>query len=164
MAATEQQLAWLKSMVPAAQEAELQYGVPASVTLAQCILESGWGQSGLAREANNFFGIKAEHLDQPDTYREFLTAEYVHGSREMLEAEFEFYPDAAASFVDHARLLATAPRYAPAMAAKGDPVKFAQQLQLCGYSTSPVYATELQQLMVEHSLAQYDGNDGGQLA
>ena len=65
---------------PGGAGGRVRYSVPASVTLAQCILESGWGQSRLAREANNFFGIKAEHLGQPDTYREFLTAEYVHGS------------------------------------------------------------------------------------
>ncbi len=54
-----QQNAFLKMAVPGAQAAQKKWGVPASVTIAQAILESGWGASSLAKQANNFFGIKA---------------------------------------------------------------------------------------------------------
>ncbi len=150
------QKTWLDGMVPAAKASEEAFGVPAAVTLAQCILESGWGQTDLAQQANNFFGIKAEHRDDPNSYMEFPTAEYEHGARVMVQAEFEKYPDVEASFRDHARLLATAPRYAPAMAQKDNLAAFCTELQACGYSTAPTYAEMLKTLIVDYSLQQYD--------
>lgn len=62
----QEQIDFIEKLAPAAQESARRFGVPASVTLAQAILESRWGQSGLAREGNNFFGIKvAIHVDEP---------------------------------------------------------------------------------------------------
>jgi flagellum-specific peptidoglycan hydrolase FlgJ len=156
------QLTWLKSLVPAAQATEQVFKVPASVTLAQCILESGWGTTQLSRDCNNYFGIKAEHLDDPSTYQEFPTSEYIHGVETLVKADFEKYPDVEASFRDHARLLAMASRYAPAMAVSGDAFAFCNKLQSCGYSTSPTYGATLDSLIEELDLTQYDGgaNDG----
>ncbi len=102
-----QQHAFLKLVVPPAQAAQKKWGVPASVTLAQAIFESsnhdGWGQSQLAREYENYFGIKAEHLADPNTYVELLTDEYVNNRPEDVEAKFERYPSIADSFDDHGR-------------------------------------------------------------
>lgn len=160
--ANPEQLAARLAVVPAAQAAQRQYGVPASVTLAQWEIESAWGTSKLATEAQNYFGIKAEHLSDPSTYEEFPTLEYANGKRAMVVADFEKYPDAAASFTDHARLLATAPRYAPAMAVNDDPLAFAMQLQVCGYSTNrppappPNYGTVLGNIITWANLSQYD--------
>jgi flagellum-specific peptidoglycan hydrolase FlgJ len=123
--ATEEQLAALKDAVPAAQAAEAKYGVPASVTLAQWIYESSWGASKLAVDAHNYFGIKASHLSAPDAYVEFPTEEYVSGKKVLVQALFERYYDAADSFADHAKLLATAARYRMAMIAHNDPNTFA---------------------------------------
>lgn len=131
-------------------------GVPASVTVAQAILESGWGCSGLSEQANNYFGIKAEHIDDPETYCEFPTAEYVNGQRVTIDAKFEKYPTVTDCFEDHAALLSQAKRYAPAMAVKNNAAQFAQQLQACGYSTSPTYAASLTALINEFDLEQYD--------
>lgn len=155
--ASAQQLEWLHSIVPAAKDSQTFFGVPASITLAQCILESGWGTTRLAKECNNYFGIKAEHLDDPSTYQVFPTAEFVHGQRVTVQADFEKYPNIDSSFRDHARLLAMASRYGPAMAVKTDSVAFAKALQICGYSTSPTYAASLIGLMEEFHLRQYDG-------
>jgi flagellum-specific peptidoglycan hydrolase FlgJ len=154
--ASKEQLDWLKQMAPAAQAADVKWGVPASVTLAQAILESAWGQSKLTRQANNYFGIKAEHLNVPNTYVEFPTMEYEFGEKKQVTAGFEKYPDAAACFVDHAQLLHDAPRYQPAMRAAKSPQAFAQMLKTCGYSTSPTYAPMLTALMNEFDLYQYD--------
>jgi flagellum-specific peptidoglycan hydrolase FlgJ len=155
-----QQNAFLKMAVPLAQAAQKKWGVPASVTITQAILESsnaaGWGQSQLAREANNFFGIKAEHLNDPETYIELPTTEFVHGEVEHIEAGFERYIDPQDSFDDHARLLATAKRYAPAMAERADSDTFACRLQTCGYSTSPTYAKQLIAIMRLYDLTQFD--------
>lgn len=150
------QLKWLYSMAPMAKEASALYPVPPSVTLAQCTLESGWGTTQLARLALNFFGIKAEHLNDPNTYEEFPTAEYISGNRVIIEAKFEKYASVTDSFTDHARLLATANRYAPAMAVAKDPFAFAMQLQVCGYSTSPTYGVSLGQLITQLHLQEFD--------
>ena len=155
-----QQNTFLRLVVPPAQAAQRKWGVPASVTIAQAILESsnqlGWGQSQLAREANNYFGIKAVHATDPNTYIELPTHEYIHGVCEMVEADFARYQDAGESFDAHARLLATASRYAPAMAVRSDPASFAGKLQSCGYSTSPTYASMLTKLISIYDLTQYD--------
>ena len=154
--ATQEQLDWLKSMAPAAQAADKKWGVPASVTLAQAILESAWGHSSLTRLTNNYFGIKAEHLNVPGSYMEFPTAEYEGGVKKQVTAGFEKYASAEACFVDHAKLLHDAPRYQPAMRAAKSPQAFAQMLKTCGYSTSPTYAPMLIALMKEFDLYQYD--------
>jgi flagellum-specific peptidoglycan hydrolase FlgJ len=128
-------------------------GVPASITLAQAILESSWGQSGLAVKANNYFGIKAV---QGEDYMEFPTHEFVHGIEESVLADFARYATVADSFTAHGRLLSTLPRYAPAMALRHSPEGFATMLQSCGYSTSSTYAASLMQLVREFNLTQYD--------
>ncbi len=150
------QLAALARVVPAAQQTAAQFGVPASVTLAQWTFESSWGTSQLALQALNFFGVKAENLADPSTYMEFPTHEYAAGRLVLVEADFERYATAAASFADHGRLLSTATRYKPAMEMWLSPKLFAQQLQACGYSTSPVYASGLIAQMNGLNLMQYD--------
>lgn len=151
-----EQNAFLKMAVPAAQYTHKTYGVPASITIAQAILESGWGRSSLARECNNFFGVKAEHNAAPGSYEEFPTTEFVDGARVSIDAAFAKYPSPTLGFAAHARLLALAPRYRAAMAVASEPERFAQQLQACGYSTNPFYAQSLMQLVKEFDLTQYD--------
>ena len=150
------EMLFLRQVVPAAQASQRQSGVPVSITVAQAILESGWGKSTLTQQANNYFGIKAHHLGDPETYVEFQTAEYAKGQRVMVEAEFEKYPTALDCFEDHAELLSLAKRYGPAMAVKDDAAKFAVELQACGYSTSPTYAQGLMVLVNQFDLTQYD--------
>jgi flagellum-specific peptidoglycan hydrolase FlgJ len=152
----QQQSDFLRNVVPAAQSSQRVYGVPASVTIAQAILESGWGQSALAKRCNNFFGIKAAASAAPDGYEEFPTTEFVDGRRTQVMAAFAKYPSPAMCFAAHARLLALTPRYRAAMQARGDVGGFAQQLQRCGYSTNPDYAALLMELVKEYDLTQYD--------
>ena len=154
------QTAFLRLAVPAAQAAQRKYDVPTSVTVAQAILESsnalGWGQSQLAKEANNFFGIKATDLKDPEHYIELPTHEYIHNHLDLVEAKFARYEDPAESFDAHARLLAIAHRYMPAMACCHDPEGFCIRLQQCGYSTSPSYGVTLAKLINDYDLIQYD--------
>jgi flagellum-specific peptidoglycan hydrolase FlgJ len=156
----EQQNAFLQKIVVPAQSAQKKWNVPASISIAQAILESsnksGWGQSSLALEANNYFGIKALHVDQPNTYVAHLTHEYLNNHLDLVEAKFQRYASIADSFEAHARLLATARRYRPAMADCQNPGAFALQLEACGYSTSPEYAEMLQRLIRIYDLTQYD--------
>ncbi|MHB1673792.1 MAG: glucosaminidase domain-containing protein [Acidobacteriaceae bacterium] len=156
---TPEENEFLKTAVPAAQFSQRMYGVPASITIAQAILESGWGKSGLTRLGNNYFGIKAVHaaaLRSPEDYIEFPTVEYEQGVRVTIHADFAKYGTVSQCFVSHARLLAMADRYKPAMAVRSDAAKFAEQLQACGYSTNPNYAGSLMQLVKEFDLTQYD--------
>jgi flagellum-specific peptidoglycan hydrolase FlgJ len=147
-------------VVPAAQAAERKYGVPASVTLAQAILESsnstGWGRSQLATEANNFFGIKATDVKNPEHYIELKTHEYLNNHLELIDAKFARYEDLGESFEAHARLLAVARRYEPCMCAAKDPELFCMRLQQCGYSTNPSYGVTLFKLIKEYDLTQFD--------
>jgi flagellum-specific peptidoglycan hydrolase FlgJ len=152
----ELQSTFLKMAAPAAMHSEAATGVPASITIAQAILESGWGCTGLARRANNFFGIKAAHHVAPDSYIEMPTHEVVNGRTVEEEAEFMKYRSAADSFTAHGLLLSSASRYQPAMAVRDNPAQFAVALEQCGYSTNPNYATELMRLVREFDLAQYD--------
>jgi flagellum-specific peptidoglycan hydrolase FlgJ len=146
---------FLKMAVPAAQAAQRKWGVPASVTIAQAILESGWGNSALARVANNYFGIKAVANAAVGNYAEFPTTEFVDGRRVAALARFARYASPTASFNAHAVLLALTSRYKPAMAAQG-PLEYAQTLQRCGYSTNPNYAEMLWELVSEFDLTQFD--------
>lgn len=151
--ASQLQLAWLQSMVAPAQIAQRKWDVPASVTLAQAILESAWGQSQLARRCNNYFGIKAL---PGEAYEEFTTREVVTGRSVSELARFAKYPSAIESFDAHGRLLATLPRYSAAMAHKDDPAAFTIHLADCGYSTEPLYGTRLYELILQLDLEQYD--------
>jgi flagellum-specific peptidoglycan hydrolase FlgJ len=155
-----QQYEFLKLVAPAAQQAQRRWDVPASVTIAQAILESsnpaGWGQSQLARGAKNYFGIKATNLKDPETYIELPTHEYLQNHLDLVEAKFERYTSLDDSFDAHARLIANAHRYIPAMAAAKDPELFAMRLQQCGYSTNPSYGVILAKIMHDYDLMQFD--------
>lgn len=149
----QKQSDFLQRTVGAAQHSQRVTGVPASITLAQAILESGCGQSALAVRSNNYFGIKAR---VGEDYREFSTYEFVDGRRVREIARFARYPSPAESFRAHAALLATLPRYRPAMAVCSYPQAFAEQLQACRYSTDPNYARKLMELVDQFDLTQYD--------
>jgi flagellum-specific peptidoglycan hydrolase FlgJ len=155
-AVNELQQTFLKAAAPAAMASQAATGVPASITIAQAILESGWGQSGLAKKANNFFGIKAAAHVAPDSYIQLPTEEIVLGKTVTEQAEFARYASMTDSFKAHGLLLMQAARYAPAMAVRAYPRAFANALQRCGYSTNPNYAGELMHIVNQLDLTQYD--------
>ncbi len=148
------QLAFIARIAPAAQMGAAQTGVPASVTIAQAILESGWGESKLAKQANNFFGIKARRADD---YAEFKTEEFRNGISGKELARFRKFSTEAQCFAAHASLLSQSERYMPAMAEADDPFVFAAELKDCGYSTDPGYASKLVALITTFHLSEkYD--------
>jgi flagellum-specific peptidoglycan hydrolase FlgJ len=158
---TERESTFLKMAVPAAQLSQSETGVPASVTIAQAILESGWGRSELALKANNYFGIKTGYLNlQP--YVEFPTHEWIDGHDVTQLARFVRFESPADSFRYHAMLLAASSRYAKAMQHCDNATFFIVSLQDAGYSTShdehgcPDYARKLAQLIQQFDLTQYD--------
>lgn len=147
------QIAFIARIAPAAQESMLLYGVPASVTMAQAILESAWGQSKLSIQALNFFGIKARRADD---YAEFKTVEFRDGKAGTEIARFRKFQSEQQSFAAHAQLLSQLKRYSPAMAEADDPFVFAARIAECGYSTDPSYPKKLAGLITEFHLRDYD--------
>lgn len=136
-----------------AMAARKKYGVPASVTIAQAILESGWGKHDL--HANNLFGIKgtgpAGSVVVPT--REWVTRPTGHYV--TINARFKKYHSVAESMEDHAHLLATSGYYQKAMAHRNDPRAFANALTGV-YATEPSYGQKLISLMNEYHLYRYD--------
>jgi flagellum-specific peptidoglycan hydrolase FlgJ len=167
----EQQQAWIEQQAPAALAAQRKWGVPASVTLAQAILESSdgagnWGGSKLAIQCCNFFGVKAR---QGEDYEEFRTTEFSNKpqapipqsgtEKQVVLARFRKYASVEESFEAHGRLLGSLARYRPAMAVAHDPIAFAEQLQCCGYSTNPKYAELLTSLIRRYDLTRFDSDE-----
>jgi len=150
---TNQQQSFLDATAQAARDAATLTGVPASVTVAQAILESDWGRSGLAVYANNYFGMKAMGTLGNDGVIYMQTSEYdADGELYETTAAFRAYKSLGDSLADHDRLLETASRYAQAMRASKDPQQFAALLADAGYSTDPAYAAKLVSLMDRYNL------------
>ncbi len=123
------------------------YGVPASITLAQGILESGSGKSKLATEANNHFGIKCH-----DTW----SGATMHIDDDAPNECFRKYKSVEQSFEDHSVFLKK-PRYEELFALEITDYKgWAQGLKKCGYATSPTYAKSLIDLIEKYELTQFD--------
>lgn len=137
-------------VIAAAQAAQRATGMPASVSIAQWALESGWGAR--CTGAFNCFGIKAVG-DQSATV--VPTHEVVDGKRVLVHAAFANYGSLEAAFLAHARLLADRPQYAPARACLPDTAAFVDKMGPV-YATDPTYAPTLLEIMGEHDLGQYD--------
>ena len=119
-----------------ALEQERIYGIPAPITLAQGILESGAGKSGLARNANNHFGIKA--------YGGWTGRIYLAWDDETAKSKFRWYNSASESYKDHSLFLKNNGRYKSLFSKSVyDYRGWANGLQQAGYATSQTYAKAL---------------------
>jgi LysM repeat protein len=126
----------------------MKMGVPASITLAQGILESESGNSDLAREARNHFGIKCHDDWTGDTF---------HKDDDAKDECFRKYKTVLESFDDHGRFLRERSRYASLFDYKiTDYKSWAHGLKQAGYATNPRYAELLIKLIEENDLHQYD--------
>ena len=122
-------------------------GIPASIKLAQGILESGFGNSELARVANNHFGIKCNGW----------TGRTILQDDDRRNECFRAYDDPFQSYRDHSQFLRTRPWYAPLFDL--DPTDYkawAYGLRRAGYATNPRYAQLLIGVIEENNLTQYD--------
>lgn len=129
-------------------EQMLRYRIPASITLAQGVFESGAGRSKLATEGNNHFGIKCHG---------WAGRTIAHDDDERGEC-FRAYDNARDSYEDHSRFLARSPRYASLFRLdQTDYRGWARGLKACGYATNPNYANKLIEIIELYSLYQYDG-------
>ena len=144
--------AFIREVAPGAVATQRRYGVPAAVTIAQAIDESGWGQSELATRDHNLFGIKGTGPAGADPEP---TQEYQDGQPVAGTASFRVYHSIAESIDDHARLLATSPYYQKSMADRQRPAAFAASLT-GRYATDPDYGEKLIDLMGQYDLYRYD--------
>jgi flagellar protein FlgJ len=150
---------FIASAVPGAQQGWREYGVPASVTIAQAILESGWGRSALSATDRNYFGIKCFGDPGPiaagcHTYQTFECTKA--GTCFTTSASFRTYAKVADSYRDHGHFLRTNSRYRPAFAYTRDADEFLRQIAKAGYATDPKYVDKVKGLMRSHDLYQYD--------
>lgn len=136
-------------MLPAAQRASLESGVPAQLIMAQAALESGWGRREIRTEdgntSYNLFGIKADRSWKGPVV-EASTTEYVNNIAQKTRATFRAYSSYEAAFSDYAKFLVTNPRYASLLATR-DPAEAAHGLQRAGYATDPQYGGKLIRIM-----------------
>jgi len=126
-------------------------GIPASITLAQGALESGWGGSELAVNASNHFGIKC-HGWSGGGYRKMTGGDHDC---------YRKYADSQESYRDHTEFLRGGDRYSSLFALEPDDYKgWAYGLQAAGYSTNPEYASLLIALIERYSLYRFDKSSG----
>ncbi|ORI83787.1 LysM peptidoglycan-binding domain-containing protein [Leuconostoc lactis] len=151
------QAAWLRTAVVDAQAATAGTGVLASVTVAQAILESGWGQSALASAPyHNLFGIK-KGFGWTGAVVNMNTSEFENGKWVTVVAPFRAYGSQMASFQDHTNFLLANSRYA-ANGVTNAPnyIAMATGLQAAGYATAPTYASALINLVERYNLQSLD--------
>lgn len=145
---------YIDTYAPIAQEEMKIYKIPASITLAQGILESGAGVGELTRKANNHFGIKCHGWKGGQVF---------HDDDRSQEC-FRKYNDAKYSFRDHSLFLTERKRYAALFELRPDDYKgWAKGLKAAGYATDRAYPTKLISLIERYQLHRYDaevlGND-----
>lgn len=134
-----------------AVEQQRAHGIPASITLAQGLLESRAGQSTLASKGNNHFGIKCHNEWEGDTLLR---------NDDAVNECFRAYSSAAESFDDHSRFLLRR-RYAPLFENDvTDYASWARGLKKCGYATDPNYATRLIAIIERYALYLFDSESG----
>ena len=125
----------------------IQFGIPASITLSQGILESGIGKGTLAVEANNHFGIKCHDWNGKKIY---------HDDDEEQEC-FRKYDNPEYSYRDHSLFLSTRGRYSFLFELRKDDYRqWAKGLKKAGYATDPKYPQKLIDLIERYELYKYD--------
>jgi flagellar protein FlgJ len=152
--------AFLAAAAGPAQASQREFNVPASVTLAQAILESGWGKSKLSMNDRNYFGMKC--FGNPGgiavSCHDYVTQECDKVTQTCFTttASFRVYNSPTDSFRDHGRQLSTLSRYAGAFSYAKQPNQFAAEIHKAGYATDLAYTDKLVALMGKYNLYQYD--------
>ena len=148
---------FINAVAPMAQESQRIYGVPASVTLAQAILESGWGGSTLSRYGQAYFGVKCSSDTGPYATNcvKLPTWEVINGQNVTVMAYFRSYQSLTDSILDHGHFLRNNSRYASAFNTTS-PQSFARAIHAAGYATDPQYANKLIDLIEYNDLERFD--------
>jgi peptidoglycan hydrolase-like protein with peptidoglycan-binding domain len=144
---------FISSIKEGAVKGQADYGILPSLTIAQAILESGWGSSQLSLKANNLFGIKAfsnwegERITLP-------TTEWYDNEKQIVNADFRAYDSLNDSIEDHSKLLSNS-RYKQVRECTGYK-EACEKIYECGYATDPAYAGKLIKIIEENKLYEFD--------
>jgi hypothetical protein len=131
-------------------------GIPVAITLAQGIYESGWGESRLATEALNHFGIKCGKYWQGPSFAQ--KDDDVDSTGTLVESCFRKYESPEHSYIDHTDFLLSGQRYEFLFGiTNNDYRSWAWGLQNAGYATNPEYAKRLIKVVEDYELYKYDG-------
>jgi hypothetical protein len=156
---TAEQTAFMNTVGGPAMRSYSENRVPASVTIAQAILESGWGRSDLARIAQNYFGARC-NAGWPGPIaigcQDFPDHDCDASGCHAVMSAFRVFASVLDSLRDHGRTLSTTERYAPAFAYSTDPNRFAAAIHKAGYATDPGYTEKLTAIMAKYDLYRYD--------
>ena len=139
---------YIRKNTALAKEQMINYQIPASITLAQAILESNAGNSDLAKKSNNHFGIKC-HLEwRGDTVRK---------TDDSLNECFRKYTDYRNSYIDHSRFIKSRPRYIGLFYLGVTNYKaWCYGLKKFGYATHPTYSEDLIAIIKKYKLYELD--------
>jgi len=149
---SQRYLQYIQQYKDVAIEQMRKWHIPASITLAQGLLESAAGQSTLATKGNNHFGIKCHNgWTGPTMYKD----------DDRRDDCFRVYRSAYESYEDHSKFLATGQRYRSLFSLKPTDYKsWARGLKSAGYATNPAYAQSLIDIIERYGLHQYDSGKG----
>lgn len=146
--------AYIRQYAPLAMREMQRTGIPASIKLAQAILESRAGTSELAQNAKNHFGVKCSSSWRGPSYSKIDDERGPDGR--PIKSCFRMYDDPIGSYMDHSAFLQQS-RYRSLYALpQDDYVSWARGLQQAGYATDPKYADKLIDLIRRNDLHQYD--------
>ena len=133
-------------------------GIPASIILAQGLLESNYGTSELSTEAHNHFGIKCKSYWQGDTFYHEDDDYDIRGK--LIDSCFRKYNSSVESYVDHSNFFIYTAHYQELFSYdKYDYKSWAYGLKKCGYATDKRYAEKLISMIEKYELYHYDGWD-----
>ncbi|KRM68304.1 glycoside hydrolase family 73 protein [Apilactobacillus ozensis] len=149
---------FINKIIPSAYRAQRKYNILASVSIAQAILESDWGTSGLSVKYNNLYGMKTSIHDSDAV--NLSTQEYVNGQFITTTGRFKVYQSWDESVLAHAALLKNGTSWNPQqyqdVVNSDNYVEAAAGLQSDGYATDPSYTKKIIQIIEKYRLNQYD--------
>jgi flagellar protein FlgJ len=141
---------FVKKLMPHAEQASRETGIPAHQMVGQAALESGWGKREIkmpdGSNSHNLFGIKAGP-GWNGKVAEVMTTEYHNGVANKQVEKFRAYGSYAEAFKDYAGMLSSNPRYAEVMKQADSAQGFAHALQKAGYATDPNYGDKLSKVI-----------------
>ncbi len=148
---------FISKMTPYAQDVSASHGVWPSLLIAQAAIESNWGNSGLAQESNNYFGVK-----NPKG-KEYVTEEFKQDEWIEIKATFKNYESVYDSILDYADLLKNGTSWNSDL--YEDVIKAATykeaayELEKAGYATDPNYAEKVIEIIEQYQLYELDSEE-----
>ncbi len=147
--------AYIERFAPLAIEEMHRAGIPASIKLAQALVESNAGRSKLALESNNHFGIKCKAYWTGQSY--YHKDDDLDNKGNLVESCFRAYNDIESSFIDHSEFLRFSGKYDRLFTIELTDYKaWANGLKSCGYATDQSYTNKLIQTIETYKLYRFD--------